>query len=165
MVRKTYKKNNKKNKTKKAKKMTGGNGFSLEKSEEPPSPIMLGIPVDKHMASKITKYTGSKMDDIYINRYLSENNTNIRIQHIDGARGLCILGYNIINVSHINGPLNNSSSLLRELRQKNKTFKDDIKKLNPELEEITLSLWEADETEIDVEIKDLKPYLFEIKSL
>jgi hypothetical protein len=158
MVRKTYKKSNKNNKTK---KMYGGNGFSLEES-----PIMLGIPVDKHMAIKITKYTGSKMDDIYINRYLRENNTDIRIQHIDGARGLCILGYNIINVSHINGPLNNSSSLLRELRQKNKTFKDDIKKLNPKLEKITLSLWEPeDEAEIDVEIKDLNPYLFEINSL
>ena len=41
--------------------MYGGNGFSLEES-----PIMLGIPVDKHMASQITKYTGSNMDDIYI---------------------------------------------------------------------------------------------------
>jgi hypothetical protein len=105
------------------------------------------------------------MDDIYINRYLRENNTDIRIQHIDGARGLCILGYNIINVSHINGPLNNSSGLLSELLQKNKTFKDDIKNLNPGLEKITLSLWEADKTEIDVEIKDLEPYLFEINSL
>ena len=97
---------------------------------------------------------------------MRNKNTNIRIQYIDGARGLCILGYNIINVSHINGPLNISSSLLRELRQKNKIFKDDINKLNPELEKITLSLWELeDEAEIDVEIKDLKPYLFEINSL
>ena len=138
--------------------MYGGNGFSLEES-----PIMLGIPVDKKMTSKITKYIGSNMDDIYINEYLRNKNTNIRIQHIDGTGGLCILGYNIINVSHINGPLNNSSGLLRELRQKNKTFKDDIKKLNPELEKITLSLWEPeDEAKIDVEINDLEPYLFVI---
>jgi len=165
MVRKTYKKTSRKsykksNKNNKTKKMYGGNGFSLEES-----PIMLGIPVDKNMASKITKYTGSNMDDEYINRHLRENNTNIRIQHIDGARGLCILGYNIKNVSHINGPLNNSIILLRELRKKNDTFKDDIKKLNPELEKITLSLWEADEPEIDVDIDDLEPYLFEINSL
>ena len=88
--------------------------------------------------------------------------TPIRVQRIDGS-GLRILGYNIENVSHINGPLKLSSDLLRELRSRRKSFKQDIKELNSKLDTITLSLYEADEDEEEVNIDKLEPYLFEIR--
>lgn len=147
--RKHYKKNNK------SKRKFGGDTFSIEQS-----PIMLGIPVNDDTLWQIT---GMNKDDGMINKYLEGKETQIRIQRIDGS-GLRILGYNIENVSHINGPLIPVSELLQELRIKRKSFKNDIKKLNPELDKITLSLYEADD-EIEVEIANLEPYLFEISSV
>jgi hypothetical protein len=153
--RKHYKKNNK------SKRKIGGNGFSTEES-----PIMLGIPVNDDTLMEIT---GKKGDDSSINSYL-KGKTPIRIQRIDGS-GLRILGYNIENLSHINGPLNLTSGLLRELRIKRKSFKDDIKKLikqlNPDLEVITLSLYEVYEEDEpgEVKIDKIEPYLFQIISV
>ena len=148
--RKHYKKNNK------SKRKFGGNPFSIEQS-----PNMLGIPVNDDTLMQIT---GMNKDDREINKYLEEKETQIRIQRIDGS-GLRILGYNIENISHIDGPLIPARELLRELRIKCKSFKNDIKKLNPELDKITLSLYEADDNEIEVGIDKLEPYLFEITSV
>lgn len=149
--RKYYKKNNK------SKRKFGGGLFSIEQS-----PNMLGIPVN---GNTIMQITGMNKDDREINKYLEEKKTQIRVQSIDGSNGLRILGYNIENVSHINGPLIPASELLRELRIKRKSFKNDIKNLNPELNKITLSLYEADDDEIEVDIDKLIPYLFEISSV
>lgn len=126
------------------------------------SPIMLGIPVDIEMARDITRPRHADVDGI--NRHLREliPKTDIRIQSIEGSHGKYILGYNIINASHINGPLINVTALLKEIGSKRKRFKSDILRLNPELSDITLSLFEAEPDEIIVEIKDLEPYLFDI---
>jgi hypothetical protein len=147
------------NKNNKSKRKIGGDGSSIEES-----PIMLGIPVNDDTLVQITKYTGSNNDDGPINKYLKGKETPIRVQRIDGS-GLRILGYNIENVSHINGPLKLSSDLLRELRSKRKSFKKDIKDLNPELATITLSLYEQDEDDVEVEMDNIEPYLFEIRSV
>jgi len=152
-IRKHHKKHNK------SERKIGGGRFSVEAS-----PIMLGIPLDDVALRQITGRDG---DDGPINRYLRANGTQIRVQRIDGSHGLRILGYNIENVSHITGPLNLTSGLLRELRIKRKSFKDDIKKLNPDLEVITLSLYEADEEDEpgEVKIDKIEPYLFQITTL
>lgn len=139
----------------KSKRFFGGEDFSIEKSD-----VMLGIPVNRDEAARITKYTGHNTDNDKINKYLRENNTPIRIQSIDGTRGLCILGYNIEHLSHINGPLKPLTGLLSELRHHRKNFKSHIKQLNPELKKVTLSLYEADPDTIEITINELKPYLF-----
>ena len=148
-MRKHYKKNNKSRKV-------GGDGFSTEISN-----IMLGIPVNEDTLQEIT---GMNQDDRHINNHLSSKGTQIRVQRIDGS-GLRILGYNIENVSHINGPLKNARNLLKEIRSRRKSFKKDIKKLNPGLETITLSLYEADDDEIEIKMDKIKPYLFDIRSV
>jgi hypothetical protein len=155
-MKKNTRKNSKKNKSK---RNVGGDIFSNENSS-----IMLGIPVNDATAIQITKYSGQNKDDSYINEFLRKQNTPIRIQRIDGS-GLRILGYNIENVSHIHGPLHTVSKLLSELDEKHSRFREDIKKLHPEVDKITLSLYEVEDGEIDVNIDDLEPYLFEIKSL
>jgi len=126
------------------------------------SPIMLGIPVDIEMARDITRSPHTDVDRI--NRHLHglTPKTDIRIQSIEGSHGKYILGYNIINASHINGPLINVTALLKEIGSKKKRFKSDILRLNPKLSDITLSLFEAEPDEIIVNIKDLEPYLFDI---
>uniref|UniRef100_A0A6C0B988 Uncharacterized protein n=1 Tax=viral metagenome TaxID=1070528 RepID=A0A6C0B988_9ZZZZ len=148
--RKHYKKNNK------SKRQIGGENYSADES-----PIMLGIPVNDVTLEEIT---GRDEDDGPINRHLKGMGTQIRVQRIDGS-GLRILGYNIENVSHINGPLKLSSDLLRELRTKRKSFKKDIKDLNSGLRTITLSLYEAESDEEVVEIDKIEPYLFQISSV
>jgi hypothetical protein len=142
------------NKRKKYKRRIGGSSFSSEKSS-----IMFGIPVNDRTALQITKYTG-RVSNYDINRYLKTKNSPIRIQSIDGS-GLHILGYNIENISEVNGEL--KRDLLRELHIRQASFQDDIKQLNPELNTITLSLYEAEVNEIVLDINEIEPYLFEIQ--
>jgi len=139
-MRNHYKKNNK------SKRKIGGDGFSAEES-----PIMLGIPVNDDTLLEITGMNGY---DSPINKYLKEK-TPVRIKRTDGS-GLRILGYNIENVSHINGALKPARSLLSELRIRSKSFKNDIKKLNPVLDTITLSLYEADDNKIEKKLDEIE---------
>ena len=149
--RKKY--NKKHNKTK---QFFGGNGFSIESSD-----VVLGIPVKIDEAKRIIIYRGVDTDDEkIINTYLRGKGTSIRMIRIDGSGGLCILGYNIENLSHINGPLQPLTDLLEELTIKGQGLVSDIKQLNPGLEMVTLSLYEADPDEIEISIDELMPYLF-----
>jgi len=152
------------------------------------SPIMLGIPVNISTAKLITKSLG---EDAYsINRYLGTLETDIRIQILEGSHEKYVLGYNITNVSRINGALKNvtanvpadngldaeedekeyiaeamapyKTGLLHEISDKVARFQRDIRRLNPELSQITLSLHESSHPTIIVNINDLEPYLFSI---
>lgn len=140
------------------------NGDSSNRYTINNSPIILGIPLDTDYALELIKYTGTKNHD-KINKYLEGKNSPIRLEIIDGAHGLGILGYYITNVSHINGPLKKTSDLLKELLDKTLSFKKHIKELIPELEKITLFLHEADPDQIEVNIDNLEPYLFELKAI
>jgi hypothetical protein len=140
----------------KSKRRIGGSSFSSEKSS-----IMFGIPVNDRTALQITKYTG-RVSNYDINRYLKTKSSPIRIQSIDGS-GLHILGYNIENISEVNGELKSHLLLLRELQIRQESFQDDIKQLNPELTSITLSLYEAEVNEIVLDINEIEPYLFVIQ--
>jgi hypothetical protein len=145
----------------KTKLLFGGNGFSIESSD-----VVLGIPVKIDEAKQIIIYRGVDTDDErIINTYLRGKGTSIRMIRIDGSNGLCILGYNIEKLSHINGPLHPVTDLLEELTIKGQGFVSDIKGLNPGLEMVTLSLYEADPDEIEIPINELIPYLFTTASV
>ena len=158
-TKKHYKKHYKKHN--KTKRFFGGNGFSIESSD-----VVLGIPVKIDEAKRIIIYRGVDTDDErIINTYLRGKGTSIRMNRIDGSDGLCILGYNIEKLSHINGPLQPVSDLLEELMIKGESLVRDIKELNPDLEIVTLSLYEADPDEIEIPINELIPYLFTTASV
>jgi hypothetical protein len=158
-TKKHYKKHYKKHN--KTKRLFGGNGFSIESSD-----VVLGIPVKIDEAKRIIIYRGvDTVDERIINTYLRGKGTSIRMNRIDGSNGLCILGYNIEKLSHINGPLQPVSDLLEELTIKGQSFVSDIKGLNPGLEMVTLSLYEADPDEIEIPINEMIPYLFTTASV
>ena len=151
------KRKNLKNKTaKKYLGMYGGIRHTVEMSE-----LMLGIPVTIDKAASIIGLIGGRLTEESINAHLKRNETQLRITVIGKHRYL--LGYYLAGLSSSNEEVDSFTpvnGVIDELQEKSSRFKPDLLRLNPDLDEVTLSPVESDE--IDKSIDELEPYLFTV---